>query len=99
MAPDDVAARVAAAPAGLSSPEAARRLAQYGPNEARESPGVTRLGVLWSQLRSPLLLLLLFAAAVSILTGEWTDAVIVLAIVVASVGIRLHTGVPCPDCR
>ena len=69
----------------------ARRLlvgsTQYGPNEASESPGVTRLGVLWSQLRSPLLLLLLFAAAVSILTGEWTDAVIVLAIVVASVGI------------
>ena len=87
MAPDDVAAQVAAAPAGLSSPEAARRLTQYGPNEASESPGVTRLGVLWSQLRSPLLLLLLFAAAVSILTGEWTDAVIVLAIVVASVGI------------
>jgi Mg2+-importing ATPase len=87
MAPDDAAAQVAAAPAGLSSPEAARRLARYGPNEARESPGITRLGVLWSQLRSPLLLLLLFAAAVSIVTGEWTDAIIVLAIVVASVGI------------
>ena len=87
MAPDDVAARVAATPDGLSSVEAARRLAQYGPNEASESPGVTRLGVFWSQLRSPLLLLLLFAAAVSILTGEWTDAVIVLAIVVASVGL------------
>jgi Mg2+-importing ATPase len=87
MAPEDVAAQVAAEPVGLSSPEAARRLAQYGPNEVRESPGVTRLGVLWAQLRSPLLLLLLFAAAVSILTGEWTDAVIVLAIVVASVGI------------
>jgi len=87
MASDDVAARVAAAPDGLSSVEAARRLAQFGPNEASESPVVTRLGVLWSQLRSPLLLLLLFAAAVSILTGEWTDAVIVLAIVVASVGL------------
>jgi Mg2+-importing ATPase len=87
MAPEDVAAQVAAEPAGLTGPEAARRLAQCGPNEVRESPGVTRLGVLWAQLRSPLLLLLLFAAGVSIVTGEWTDAVIVLAIVVASVGI------------
>jgi Mg2+-importing ATPase len=87
MALDDVAARVATAHDGLSSVEAARRLTQFGPNEASESSVVTRLGVLWSQLRSPLLLLLLFAAAVSILTGEWTDAVIVLAIVVASVGL------------
>ena len=39
------------------------------------------------QLRSPLLLLLIFAAAASVLSGEWLDAAIVLTIVVVTVGI------------
>jgi Mg2+-importing ATPase len=38
-------------------------------------------------VRNPLLFLLLFAAGVSVLTGEWADAAIVLAIVAASVAI------------
>ena len=33
--------------------------------------------MLWNQLRSPLLLLLLFAAGASVVTGEWVDAAIV----------------------
>jgi Mg2+-importing ATPase len=43
--------------------------------------------VLAAQVRSPLLLILVFAAVVSAFTGEWVDAVIVLLIVFASVGI------------
>ena len=43
--------------------------------------------MLWNQLRSPLLWLLLFAAAVSAITGEWADAFIVLSIVGASAGV------------
>ncbi len=79
--------RFASSRAGLAADEAARRLAAVGPNAVGEFAGLTRLGVLWNQLRSPLLLLLVFAASVSLATGEWTDAVIVLAIVAASVGI------------
>jgi len=48
---------------------------------------LSRLRVLWNQLRSPLLLLLVFAAGASAVTGEWVDAVIVLAILLASAGI------------
>jgi Mg2+-importing ATPase len=40
-----------------------------------------------AQLASPLVLLLVFAAAVSALTREWVDSILVLAIVVVSVGI------------
>ena len=43
--------------------------------------------VLAAQVRSPLLLILVFAAVVSAFTGEWVDALIVLLIVVASVGV------------
>lgn len=74
-------------PAGLSSAEAARRLAQHGPNELRKQSRLSRVRVLWNQLRSPLLLLLVFAAGASALTGAWVEAAIVMTILVASVVI------------
>ncbi len=87
LPPDELVTSLATTKDGLDGAEAALRLQRHGRNEVREHDALTRLGVLWNQLRSPLLLLLLFAAAVSLATGEWTDAAIVLAIVVASVGI------------
>ncbi|HKU38265.1 MAG TPA: magnesium-translocating P-type ATPase [Polyangiales bacterium] len=72
---------------GLAEAEAARRLDTYGANALRETTELSRLRVLWNQLRSPLLWLLLFAACVSAIAGEWSDALIVLAIVAASAGI------------
>jgi Mg2+-importing ATPase len=72
---------------GLSSVEGATRLRQYGANELREQHSLSRLRVLGNQFRSPLLLLLVFAAAASAFTGEWVDASIVLIIVAATVGV------------
>lgn len=72
---------------GLSAAEAARRLAAHGRNELREQEQLSRARVLASQFRSPLLLLLVFAAVVSAWTGEWLDAAIVTAIIVASAGL------------
>jgi Mg2+-importing ATPase len=40
-----------------------------------------------NQIRNPLLLVLVFAAMASAVTGEWVDAVIVVVIVLATVGI------------
>lgn len=72
---------------GISSAEAAARLQRYGTNELREQRSLSRVRVLWNQLRSPLLLLLVFAAGASAFTGEWIDASIVLAIVAVTVTI------------
>jgi P-type Mg2+ transporter len=72
---------------GLSEAEAARRLQQYGPNELRRRRQLSRLRVISRQLRSPLMLLLVFASAASALTGQWLDAGIVVTIVVATVGV------------
>ena len=83
----DAVAQLSSTPNGLSSPEAAGRLQSVGRNAIGEFEGFTRLDVLWNQLKSPLLLLLVFAAAASLVTGEWIDAVIVIAIVLASAGI------------
>ena len=71
---------------GLSSDEALVRLNTYGPNALR-SHGARAFSVLVRQLRNPLLLLLLGAAAVSGLTGDPSDAVIIGVIVSLSVGL------------
>jgi magnesium-transporting ATPase (P-type) len=71
---------------GLSSAAAADRLRRFGRNQLKEEQAFSRMRILWKQVRSPLLLLLVFAAGVSAATGEWTDAVIVGAIVLV-VGI------------
>jgi Mg2+-importing ATPase len=83
----DVAQALSSGPQGLPGDEAARRLKEYGPNRVKDHEDLTRLKVLWAQLRSPLQLLLVFAAVASVLTGEWSDAAIVLLIVIVSSGI------------
>ena len=71
---------------GLPGEEVARRQAEYGPN-AVASHRARVLAVLWHQLRSPLLGLLMAAAVVSFLVGERSDAVIIGVIVAVSVGL------------
>jgi Mg2+-importing ATPase len=77
-------ARYSTSEAGLSSQEAARRLAESGPNE----PGAqARSGPLRQFLRffaNPLVMILLSAAVVSSVLGEAADAAIIAAIVVVS---------------
>jgi Mg2+-importing ATPase len=72
---------------GLSSESAASRLRRVGNNALKEERRLSRASVLWKQIKSPLLLLLLFAAAISGASGEWTDAIVVAAIVLVTVGV------------
>ncbi len=73
-------------PGGLTCEEAARRLAVHGRN-AVGGHRARLLPVIASQLRSPLLLLLLVAATASYVVGERADAVIIGIIVTLSVGL------------
>jgi Mg2+-importing ATPase len=86
LEPAAALAALSTGPEGLTSTEAALRLARVGPNELGRA-GRTAVGVLVTQLRSPLLGLLLAAAAVAIGVGERTDGAIILAIVALSVGL------------
>ena len=73
--------------AGLSSERAAERLAQYGPNKLKEAekPGFRKRFL--TQMKDPMLIILLAAAGVSALTGaiagesEWAETIIILAVV------------------
>jgi P-type Mg2+ transporter len=87
LEPSEVARRLESGLEGLTSAQASVRLKQYGPNELREHQTLSRLRTLTKQVQSPLLLLLVFAAAASLATGAWLDALIVLTIVLATVAI------------
>ena len=69
---------------GLQPADAEQRLKQYGLNTIRAQQQATALHLLLSQFKSPLVLILIFAAIVSGIVGEWVDASIVLAIVLGS---------------
>jgi len=69
---------------GLSSEEAAHRLAQSGQHAQGKSPFVTGLALLLSQFKSPIVLILLFAVCLSFALGDRINASIILAIVIIS---------------
>ena len=71
---------------GLTSQEAAARLSKHGPNRLQEAKKITNLQRFLQQLKDPMLLILMAAAAVSavtsILSGEkLTEVIIILAVV------------------
>jgi len=86
LAPGEVLAAAGSSESGLTDVEAKLRLARFGPNAIR-SHGARPLAVLGRQLRNPLLILLAGATVTSLIVGERTDAIIILAIVGLSVGL------------
>ncbi|MDQ2894938.1 MAG: magnesium-translocating P-type ATPase [Actinomycetota bacterium] len=82
----EVYGRLGTTEAGLAESEATTRLARFGANVLPSRP-VTAIGILLGQLRNPLLVLLLGAALVSAFTGGVTDAGIIGAIMLLSVGL------------
>ncbi len=69
---------------GLTTDQAADRLQALGPNALSERKRSTALALFLNQFKSPLILILLFATAVSAATQDYVDSLIVLAIVVGS---------------
>jgi P-type Mg2+ transporter len=69
---------------GLTSQEAAAQLNSSGPNVLNDEKVVGPLRLLLRQYESPLLLVLIFGAVLSLVLKQWTDAGIIFFIVVAS---------------
>lgn len=67
--------------AGLSQPEARRRLADHGPNELPQAEAVSPWRIFLSQFSSVIIWVLITAAVISGLLGEWIDTGAILAIV------------------
>jgi len=67
---------------GLDRGEAAARLGSLGPNRIREEDGILWWRIVLRQFTSPLILILVAAAAISAAIGHAADAFTILAIVV-----------------
>jgi P-type Mg2+ transporter len=69
---------------GLSDREAKQRLIKYGANSLTQQHKSNTLTLLLNQFKSPIILILMFAAGLSIFLRDATDAIIILAIVIIS---------------
>ncbi|WP_136416667.1 magnesium-translocating P-type ATPase [Herbaspirillum sp. ST 5-3] len=70
---------------GLSSEQAHIRAMRHGPNAVEADEELLALSLLLRQLASPLVLILVFGAVVSLVLQDWTNAIIILVIVLGSV--------------
>ena len=70
--------------AGLSSADAAARLLRDGPNAVPPPERVGVLRQLSRQLRDPLILVLLGATVVTVVTGDFSDAAVILLVIIVN---------------
>ncbi len=66
---------------GLTPEEAARRLAEFGPNELREAPRPPFWRLVLEQFSSFVVIILIIASVVSALLGDYVEAAAIMAIV------------------
>ncbi len=71
-------------PQGLTGEEAEARLESVGANIFREEGRWSGFRIFLSQFESPLVLILVAAAAISIAVGEWKEATIITIVILAS---------------
>jgi Mg2+-importing ATPase len=82
--PAELMRELAASDRGLSGAEAAERLRRHGPNSVEDEARLSALRLLLRQFESPLVLILVFGAIVSLALRDWVNASIILAIVLGS---------------
>jgi Ca2+-transporting ATPase len=72
---------------GLSSAQAAGRLERDGPNSLPRQPAVPVWRRVLAQLRDPLILVLLVAAALTVATGDRADMAVILLVIVVNTAV------------
>ncbi|MDQ5810511.1 MAG: cation-translocating P-type ATPase [Actinomycetota bacterium] len=72
---------------GLSDEEAARRLEERGPNELEDRGGRSPWAILWEQFTSAMIAILIVAAVVSALLGDYEDSIAIAVIVVLNAAL------------
>ncbi|WP_339179012.1 cation-translocating P-type ATPase [Oceanobacillus sp. FSL W7-1293] len=76
----DVLEELEASQQGLSTEEAASRLDQYGYNEIADKEKVPTWKLFLETFKDPMVIVLLAAAAVQILIGEWVESIIIFLV-------------------
>jgi Ca2+-transporting ATPase len=68
---------------GLNQEEVEKRLKEYGANELKKEKGISPIKLFVEQFEDILIVILLVATGLSIYLGEMTDAIVIVAIVLA----------------
>ncbi len=91
--PEEVLNALSAGRAGLTTDEAARRLAEHGPNRLPEPPRRSPVLRFLSHFHNVLIYVLIASAAVTAALQHWVDTGVILAVVVANAVIGfVHEG-------
>jgi Ca2+-transporting ATPase len=75
------------AESGLSSAEAEKRFEKFGPNELEEAPGVSFWQMLGEQFNNFVVILLIIAAIISAVLGDYIEAAAIIAIVILNAAL------------
>ena len=81
---EEALATLESGPEGLTEADAEARLARHGPNRIAPERREPAAAVLWRQLTTPLMVVLIAAGLVALALGELADGVVVLAVVIAN---------------
>jgi hypothetical protein len=84
---DEVAKRLETSPEGLSVEEARRRLHQFGANEIEAIKPISIPALILHQFTSPLIYILLAAAVVTLLLGDYIDTAVIAAVLILNATI------------
>ena len=87
---EEVLAQLGSATTGLSTAEAAQRLAADGPNELKEGKRISPWQIFFGQFKSLIIWILIVAGVISGVLGEVVDAIAILAIVVLNAVIGFY---------
>ncbi|MBF1185063.1 MAG: magnesium-translocating P-type ATPase, partial [[Eubacterium] sulci] len=69
---------------GLSKQEAEDRVDKYGENILEERKSSSKFGIFINQFKNPIIIILIFAAFLSIFLKDYTDGIIILIIIMIS---------------
>jgi cation-transporting ATPase F len=84
---DEIAKRLETSPEGLSVEEARRRLQQFGANEIEAIKPISIPALILHQFTSPLIYILLAAAVVTLLLGDYIDTAVIAAVLILNATI------------
>jgi len=85
MPVEEVISSLTSTPKGLAADEAARRLAQYGPNELQAAHRTSPWALLIDQFKNVLVIILLAATGLSAFLGHGLEAIVIAVIVLFAV--------------
>ena len=81
---DDILKQLNSSENGLSTKEAEDRIEKYGKNIFEEKKSTSKFMIFLSQFKSPITMILIFAAILSIFLKDYSDGVIILIIILIS---------------